>query len=187
MSSGVLLVIIVGCEIAFWVFLLSGLVFRYVFGLVRLSSGLLIAVPFVDILLLGATIVDLGFGSTATFAHGLAAAYIGFSIAFGKVTIQWADTWFAHKYAGGPAPGQAPTHGWELFRSEMVWWLRCVLSVIVTQALVLAAILLVDEPQRTAALDLWLTLPLVTAVLWFIFGPLWVALFNRKAPQHRNA
>jgi hypothetical protein len=52
-------------------------------------------------ILLAATVVDLRSESVATFAHGLAAAYLGFSIAFGGVTIEWADGVFARRFTGG--------------------------------------------------------------------------------------
>lgn len=187
MTNSIPIAIIVGCEIAFWILLLSGLVVRYLFDLKKLSSALLISVPLVDVVLLAATIVDLSRGSVATFAHGLAAAYIGFSIAFGSVTVSWIDGWFAHKFAGATCPASAPTYGWEVIRYEFVWWLRCVLAVAVTQVLVFTAIILVDDPQRTEQLKLWLTIPLFTVVLWFVFGPLWVILFNRTAPQEPDA
>jgi hypothetical protein len=51
-------------------------------------------------LLLAATDFDLRSGSVATFAMGLAAAYLGFTIAFGGVTIDWADAVFARRFAG---------------------------------------------------------------------------------------
>ncbi len=183
MTDNILIAVIVGCEIAFWLFLLSGLLVRYLFDLKRLSSALLICVPLVDVVLLAATTIDLSRGAVATYAHGLAAAYIGFSVAFGSVTIGWVDAWFAYKYAGAKRPASAPTHGWKLIRSEIFWWLRCVLAVAVTQTLVYAAIFFVDDPHRTEQLNLWLKIPLFTVVLWFIFGPLWVILFHRTAPK----
>lgn len=178
MSDGILLLIIIACEVGFWIFLLAGLLTRYILKRATLSNLLLVAVPLVDLVLLAATVADLSRGSTATSAHGLAAAYIGFSVAFGQVTIRWMDTWFAHKFAGAPAPPDAPTHGAALFKSEMIWWLRCVLAVVVTQGLVLAAIHVIDDPSRTDELSLWLQLPLFTVVIWFLFGPLWVLIFN---------
>ncbi len=187
MTDTILFGFIVGCEIAFWLFLLSGLTVRYILDLRQLSTVLLISVPLVDIVLLAATTFDLSRGAIATFAHGLAAAYIGFSVAFGGVTVKWADAWFAHKFAGAEAPVSAPTYGWQLVRYELVWWLRCVVAVVVTQFLVLVAILFINDPVRTEKLELWLKLPLITVVLWFLFGPLWVMLFNRTAPGKTDA
>ncbi len=40
--------------------------------------------------------VDLYNGATATIVHGIAAVYIGGSLAFGKSMIQWADERFRY-------------------------------------------------------------------------------------------
>jgi hypothetical protein len=183
MTDTFLLIFIIGCETSFWIVLLTGFLVRYLLGLRTLSTILLVCVPVIDVALLIATTIDLSRGTTATFVHGLAAAYIGFSIAFGGVSISWADNWFAHKFADGEPPVKAPDHGWKLVRSEFIWWLRCILAVAVTQSLVFLAIIYIDDPIRSEALNLWFTLPLVTVALWFIFGPLWVLLFNRSPPE----
>jgi len=187
MNDTFLLAIIIGCEAGFWVVLLLGLVSRYVFKLNTMSMVLLVSIPLIDVVLLIATILDLNRGAVATFAHGLAAAYIGFSIAFGGVTIRWMDGWFAHKFAGAPTPPSAPTHGWKLFRHELIFWLRCVLAVAVMQTLVFAAIYFISDPARTKALEAWFVLPLITVALWFLFGPLWVLVFNRSVSQEEDA
>mgnify|MGYP003380973378 CR=1 FL=1 len=51
----------------------------------------LLCLPLVDVLLLAFTAMDLRRGSTATFSHGLAAAYVGFTLAFGGMAVKWAD------------------------------------------------------------------------------------------------
>lgn len=186
MTENFLLIFIVGCEIAFWVVLFSGLFIRYFLGLRTLSTVFLVSVPLIDVALLAATMLDLNRGATATIVHGLAAAYIGFSIGFGGGSIRWADTWFAHKFANGEAPEKAPTHGRHALRYEFVWWLRCVLSVFVTQLLVFLAITYIDDSTRSEQLELWLTLPLITVALWFVFGPLWVLLFYRSAAKAKD-
>lgn len=57
--------------------------------------------------------IDLRGGATAGFAHGLAAAYIGFSLAFGHSLIRWADVRFAHRFADGPPPPEPARYGRE--------------------------------------------------------------------------
>ncbi len=69
----------------------------------------------------------------------------------------------------------------------MIWWLRCVLAVIVTQLLVFLAILFIDDPMKSEELNLWFKLPLATVVLWFIFGPMWVLLFNRSPRETKDS
>ena len=110
-ESALLYVLIVGCEIAFWLVLLLSLAVRYLLGRQALSLWLLRSLPLIDLLLLGFTALDLRSGTPATFAHGLAAAYVGFTVAFGSTVIQWADAWFAHRFAAGPKPTPAPTRG----------------------------------------------------------------------------
>ncbi|MCC2308308.1 hypothetical protein [Cellulomonas chengniuliangii] len=99
-----LLALIIACEIGFWVLIVLGLLARYTWRRPRAGLVLLALTPVVDLVLLVATTVDLARGATATVAHGLAAAYIGVSVAYGHKMIRWADTRFAHRYAGGPAP-----------------------------------------------------------------------------------
>lgn len=82
---------IVCCEILFWVFIVAGLIMRYGFRREKLGFRLMAMSPVIDIVLLVLTVLDLSRGSTATLAHGLAAIYIGVSLAFGKQMIAWAD------------------------------------------------------------------------------------------------
>lgn len=82
---------IVCCEILFWVFIVAGLIVRYGFRREKLGFRLMAMSPVIDIVLLVLTLFDLSRGSTATLAHGLAAIYIGVSLAFGKQMIAWAD------------------------------------------------------------------------------------------------
>ncbi|HBF59627.1 MAG TPA: hypothetical protein DDW40_10120 [Exiguobacterium sp.] len=82
---------IVCCEIQFWVFIVAGLIVRYGFRREKLGFRLMAMSPVIDIVLLVLTVFDLSRGSTATLAHGLAAIYIGVSLAFGKQMIAWAD------------------------------------------------------------------------------------------------
>ena len=76
MNSTLLLFTIVTCEALFWVFLVLGLSLRYAFHQHRVSGYVLSCIPLIDLLLLFVTVFDLRSGSVATFAHGLAAAYI---------------------------------------------------------------------------------------------------------------
>lgn len=175
--STFILILIISCEIAFWLFLAAGLSARYLFGYERLSRVLLYAVPWIDIVLLAAVIVDLRGGAVATFAHGLAAAYLGFTVAFGKSTLAWADRRFAYHFAGGPKPVKPPTHGPALLRYELKWFGRCLIAVGTTIGLAYTAILLVADPTKTEAFELWTRVPIISAVLWFIFGPLVSVLF----------
>ncbi|PTR28703.1 hypothetical protein C8K36_10364 [Rhodococcus sp. OK519] len=155
--------LIVACEILFWVFLGTGLAARYLLRRPTLGAVLLVGAPLVDVILLVATTIDLSGGAVASSSHGLAAAYIGFSVAFGHSIIRWADARFAHRFADGAAPTKPPRHGaaraireWREFGKAVVAWaIAC--------GLLLAAIAMVGEPSRTAALSDWIRA--LTAVL----------------------
>ena len=97
----VLYQLIVGCEVAFWLVLLLGLVARYLLHREALSRWLLLSLPAIDVLLMVFTALDLRAGTTATTAHGLAAVYVGFTIAFGSISVRWVDTHFAYRFASG--------------------------------------------------------------------------------------
>lgn len=96
--------VIVGCEIAFWVVIVAGLIARYLLQRKRLGLALLAAAPVVDLVLLVVTAVDLHRGAAAEVTHGLSAIYLGFSVAYGHRMVAWADLHFAHRFADGPAP-----------------------------------------------------------------------------------
>jgi hypothetical protein len=178
-SSAFLYALILGCEVAFWLLLVLALVVRYVLQRDSLSRVLLYALPVVDLLLLTFTALDLRGGTPATFAHGLATAYVGFTIAFGGILVEWADQRFAHRFAGGPPPVANPTRGWPAVRYELALWLRCIVAAVITVVLVIALIAYVDDEARTKALSAWFGIATGTVVMWFVFGPAWSLLFFR--------
>ena len=165
--------LIVACEVGFWVFLLLALALRYLLRKERLSRLLLLGLPLVDVLLLVFTTMDLRRGATATFAHGLAAAYVGFTVAFGGLAVKWADAHFAHRFAAGPAPVKAPSSGWLAVRYDFNLWGRCIVACIITMALVEALVQLVGASEITQPLLRWHKQAFGCIVLWFFFGPVW--------------
>ncbi len=171
-----LIAIIVFCEIGFWVVLGAGLVARYLLGRRTLGAVLLTAVPLVDLVLLVATVIDLSNGATADFTHGLAAAYIGFSVAFGHSMIRWADQRFAHRFAGGPPPWRPPKGGRARARYEWREFGKAALAWAISVGLLLAAIAIVGDAERTEALLGWIVrLSGILAIwsLWPITHTLW--------------
>lgn len=167
------------CELAFWVVLAAGLVARYALRLRRTSAVLLVSTPLLDVALLVIAVVDLRRGGEASGVHGLGAAYLGFSVAFGHSVIRWADRWFAYWFAGGPRPVKPPKHGPERVRREWREWGRCVLACGIAGAVLVLLSFVVGTPERTEALwsgpDGWLArLGLVTGI-WFLAGPLWTS------------
>jgi hypothetical protein len=176
--------LIVGCEVAFWLLLVLALVVRYLLRRDQLSRALLFALPAADVLLLTFTALDLRAGTPATFAHGLATAYVGFTIAFGSVVVRWADQRFAHWFASGPPPVTTPTRGWPAVQYELALWLRCIVAWVITVALLIALIAYVDNEAITQELYYWFRIAFGSVIVWFVFGPAWrLVFFRRQAPK----
>ena len=154
-----LLILIVACEIAFWLLLVAGLLARYAWRRPRLGAALLVLTPLVDVILLVATTVDLRRGAEATAVHALAAIYIGVSVAFGSSMVRWADARLAHRLGAGPAPRPRPRHGRAHARQERRQWARHAIAWAIGCSLMLLAWLLVADPERSERL-------LQTAQLW---------------------
>jgi len=173
--------LIVGCEAAFWLVLVAGLAARYLLRREGLSRVLLLLLPVVDILLVAFTAADLKSGTPATLAHGLAAAYVGFTVAFGAVMVRWADQRFAHRFAGGPVPVKAPDRGWPAVRYELVLWLRSIGAWAIALTVLIALIAFVDNDAITQPLHQWFRIAMGSVFLWFIFGPVWSVVFFRRA------
>ncbi len=165
--------LIVACEVGFWVVLLMALAVRYLLRKEPLSRALLLCLPLIDVLLLVFTGIDLRQGATATFAHGLAAAYVGFTVAFGGIAVTWADSHVAHRFAGGPVPEKAPSRGWEAVRFEFKLWGRCILACVITMVLVEALVHFVGANEAVEPLLAWHKHAFGCIVLWFFFGPVW--------------
>ncbi|WP_454294819.1 hypothetical protein [Salana multivorans] len=169
-----ILLAIVVCEVAFWVALVAGLATRYLLRMPHLGAALLIAAPVIDAVLLALVTVDLLRGGTASWQHGLAAIYIGVSIAYGRRMVDWADRHFAHRFAGGPRPERL---------TGTAYTLKCwrdvgltLLMVAIAGAIIGGLVLLVRDPERTSALTgtfpilgLVLGIDLVVAVSYTIW------------------
>lgn len=165
---------IIACEIGFWVLLLGGLAARYLLRLQRLSTGMLIAVPILDVLLLSLISWDLLVNeTTATFVHGLGAVYLGFTVSEGRGIIRRVDAWFAHRFAEGPEPYRVPKGGIERVRHEWKSWGRMVLTATIASAVLGAMILLVRDAERTAELVNWFRILGIATGVWLVGWPVW--------------
>ncbi|MEU3459679.1 hypothetical protein ABZ721_06925 [Streptomyces sp. NPDC006733] len=163
--------VIVACEIGFWLVLAAGLVLRYPLRRPKAGAVVLACVPVVDVVLLVATVLDLRGGATADWKHGLAAAYIGFSVAYGPSMVAWADGHFAHRFAGGPKPAGAPKYGSARAAHEWRILARTALAAVIAAALLQAAVWAVGDADRTDALRQWqLRMAMVTGVNLVIAG-----------------
>jgi hypothetical protein len=177
----VLVRVILLCEVGFWVLLALGLLARYGFRLRRTSAVLLASVPVVDLVLLVVTTIDLQRGGVATAAHGLAAAYIAFSVVFGHRTIRAVDARVAHRFAGGPRPVRPATPtGPAAARAAWDAWVRGFAAWSIATALLGAAVLLVGDPARTRALVDWIAWLSTALGAWLLLGPVAARLTGRR-------
>lgn len=169
-----ILAAIVVCEVAFWVAILAGLAARYLLRRPRLGAALLILAPVIDVVLLALVAVDLLGGGTASWQHGLAAIYVGVSVAYGKRMIAWADARFQHRFAGGPAPERLTGT-----RYTVKCWrdvLLTGLAVVIAAAILGSIIVLVNDATRTSALSGYFgTLGIIFAVdfIWALSYTIW--------------
>lgn len=169
-ASPALIALLVG-EALFWALLASGLAARYLLRRPRLGAALLVSTVLVDLGVLATAVIDIRSGGAATFAHGLAAIYVGFSVAFGLVIVRWADVRAAHRWAGGPAPTPVPKQGPERARHEWDRFARWVVAALICSAVLGLVHLLAGPGADLTALTPWFgRLGLVTAI-WFVTGP----------------
>ncbi|MFH8287682.1 hypothetical protein [Streptomyces antibioticus] len=142
--------LIVACEVAFWVLLALGLAVRYLLGMRRTSAVLLLCEPVLELFLFAVTAIDLRNGAEPGWEHGLAALYIGYTVAYGHYTIRWLDGHAAHRLAGGPPPPKPPRYGGARARHEGALWLRTVLAAAVACALLQAAVWYVGDGDTSS-------------------------------------
>lgn len=176
-----LLVAIAACEFGFWVVLFAGLGARYLLRWRRASTVILAGVHVINLALLVVTFADLRQGTTATLWHGLAAVYLGFTLAFGHSMVRWADQRFARRFAGGPPPVKPPRHGPARRRHEWREFGKALLAAAVAAVLLAAGIAVVGDPDRTAALLGWFPRLGVVLVIWFATGPLYRTIWPGHA------
>ncbi|MEU6812429.1 hypothetical protein ABZ920_26325 [Streptomyces sp. NPDC046831] len=147
--------LVVACEVAFWVLLAAGLVFRYVFRMPRVGLALLLCEPLLEVVLFAVTAIDLKNGAEPDWRHGLAAVYIGFTVGLGHSTIKWADARVAHRFAGGPPPARPPEYG--AARAVHEWRVagRWILAALVAVVLLQAAVWYIGGDGGTGSLREW--------------------------------
>ena len=174
-----MLILIAACEVGFWLILAAGLLLRYLTPLRRAANTVLACVPATDLVLLAATVIHLHSGAAPQPTDGLAAVYLGVSIAFGPTMLKWADARFAHRFAGAPPAPRPPKYGREHARHERRMWLRHLLAFSIGSALLLAATLLTGGPHKATPLlnwiPRWAIVLLIDAVWSFSYS-----LFPRK-------
>ncbi|MFI0729837.1 hypothetical protein ACH4S9_12495 [Streptomyces sp. NPDC021225] len=154
-ERAVIVGLIVASEVGFWVMLLAGLCVRYVLRKPRVGAALLACVPLLDVVLLVATVVDLRRGAEPSTAHGLAAVYLGFSVAYGHYMINWADGRFAHRFAGGPPPVKPPKYGAARVRHEWRLWRMTLIAVAIAVTVLQVCVWLIGDGDRSEPMVGW--------------------------------
>ncbi|MGW1837254.1 hypothetical protein [Streptomyces sp. NPDC002067] len=173
--------LIVVCEVGFWVLLAAGLTLRYGLRMPRAGAAVLLLEPLLELALLTVTAIDLRGGATADWKHGLAAVYIGCTVAYGHYTIRWVDGHVAHRFGGAPRPVKPPRHGLARARHEGKLWLRTVVMGAVAAGLLQLALWYVGDGGDTSTLRGWqLTMARVVAIHGLI--ALSYLLWPKKAP-----
>lgn len=176
--------LILAGEIAFWIVLALALAARYLLRWRTVSTVLLLGLPLIDLVILALTVLDLRRGTVATWTHGLAASYVGFSVAYGHYLVTWADAHFQHRFAGGPKPTGAPRYGSARALHEWKILARTVLAAAITVALIAGLTWLIDAPGRTEALNAWYQrMGWVTGISLLVAAS--YTVFPKKAPAER--
>ncbi|GAA3152282.1 hypothetical protein ACFQ0X_15170 [Streptomyces rectiviolaceus] len=180
-----IVVLIIICEVGFWLLLAGGLALRYWAKMPRASIAVLLCEPVLEVVLFVVTAIDLKNGAEPDWKHGLAAVYIGYSIALGHYTIKWVDVRVAHRFAGGPPPS-TPKYG--MARAIHEWKLaaRWILAGLIAMALLQGAVWYVGGDGDIGSLRMW-----QQRMLWLIGINVAIAatytVFPKKAPSMESA
>nr|WP_314143423.1 hypothetical protein [uncultured Rhodococcus sp.] len=166
-----MLVPIIVCEVLFWVMLVLGLLARYVARRKALSTALLVSTPFIDVVLIVITMVDLHRGADPHFTHGLSAFYIGFSIMFGPSVIRWADERAAYRWGHGPEPTRAVRTRTDEVSYQWAEWRRA-LTASAIAAIVLGFGIAIAGMENAFWLQYWMGVLVFLVVCWAFIGPL---------------
>jgi hypothetical protein len=148
----VVVALIIACEVGFWVLLALGLAARYLLKWRRTSVFLLLCEPVLELVLFTVTAIDLKNGAEPGWEHGLAALYIGYTVAYGHYTIRWLDGHAAHRLGGGPPPVKPPRYGKARAAHEGRLWLRTLLGAAVACALLQGAVWYVGDGGDVSSL-----------------------------------
>lgn len=135
-------------EIAFWIVISAGLVSRYIWKRQRLSIVLLALTPVIDLALLMLTAIDLRNGEAASVVHGIAAIYIGASVAYGKTMIEWADEKF-HQWVLKQPKEKEQLFGKAKGIHELKMWSRHIVAYGIGSALLYGMIQYIGDSGNT--------------------------------------
>ncbi|GHB48465.1 hypothetical protein GCM10010347_17890 [Streptomyces cirratus] len=175
-----LVTLIIGCEIGFWVLLAGGLALRYLAGMPRLGAAVLLCEPVLELALLAATALDLRGGGEPGWTHGLAALYLGYAAGYGHYTVKWLDRHAAYRFGGGPKP-PGPLYGKARARHEWRLWVRTLVAAAVALGLLQAVIRYAGDGADVSGLRSWQFAALRVFAVHTVVAATYT-FFPRKAP-----
>ncbi|WP_261720520.1 hypothetical protein [Streptomyces sp. FZ201] len=178
----VILFLILACDVLFWVFLVGGLTARYAAGQRALGGALLLCVPLIDVVLLGATVLSIRGGAEPTVWHGLSAAYLGITVVYGHRTVRWADARFARRFDGAAAPPRPVFYGRAAVVDAWKSWFRFLLAYAISAGLIFGLVVLVSGPGEGAPLMVWLN-PLTKVLVYSMIWPVATTVRPGRAPE----
>ncbi|MEU8912708.1 hypothetical protein [Streptomyces nigrescens] len=173
----------------FWIFLVGGLAARYAAGRRILGGALLLCVPLIDVVLLGATVLSIQDGAGPTVWHGLSAAYLGITVVYGHRTVRWADAKFARRFGGSSAPPRPKLHGRAAVVDAWKSWFRFLLAYAISVGLIFGLVVLAGTFDKGAPLLVWLnplTKVLVYSLIWPIVTTIWPGKEPEQAPEREQ-
>ncbi|WP_428952284.1 hypothetical protein [Streptomyces sp. cg35] len=173
--------LIIICEVGFWVLLAAGLALRYWARMPRAGAAVLLCEPLLEALLFVVTVIDLKNGAEPDWKHGLAAVYIGYSVALGHYTVTWVDVRVAHRFAGGPPPS-TPKYGVPRAIHEWKIAARWILAALIAIGLLQGAVWYVGGDGDTGSLEQWQQRMLFLIAINVIIA-LSYTVFPKKAPS----
>ncbi|MGE7840895.1 hypothetical protein ACQKNX_08885 [Lysinibacillus sp. NPDC093712] len=163
---------IITAEIAFWIVILIGLVCRYRFKKPKLSIIFFALTPVIDLLLVLLTAMDLRAGTPASISHGIAAVYIGVSIAYGKTMITWADEKFQQWFLKLPIEKKRLT-GLAKGIHEIKMLGLHVIAYVISASLLYAMIVFIGQLTDTSSLlqvmKVWGIILIIDAIISFSY------------------
>ncbi|MFJ7405496.1 MULTISPECIES: hypothetical protein [unclassified Lysinibacillus] len=163
---------IITAEIAFWIVILIGLICRYRFKKPKLSIIFFALTPVIDLLLVLLTAMDLRAGTPASISHGIAAVYIGVSIAYGKTMITWADEKFQQWFLKLPVEKKQLT-GLAKGIHEIKMLGLHVIAYVISASLLYAMIVFIGQLTDTSSLlqvmKVWGIILIIDAIISFSY------------------
>lgn len=171
-------------EVLFWVFLVLGLLIRYALGWQKVSITLLILTPLTDFVQLILAFFDIANGSNPNFLHGMAAFYIGFSIAGGQQVVRSLDVYFDRRFNKGQKYPPVTTNKSNLDKLSEARheWRRAALAGVIALAIMLVLTYLAGF-SKSFWMIYWIIVVIFTVITWWLIGP-W--RLSRKINKSKN-